>query len=431
MFNLRSNTTFNPYGPAVQLANSSSLFPLHLAECWRALGMETAIVSRYEQKSRVLDNGTKIISSCEFENCWIRLAKRFYPYLHDLEKIFVSHYKPSYRLKTGREEPDPWEPYFVAHLLDALPVASAAVSLRPRFVFGHEVGAYGLATAFCKNIPRILFPWGADVFLSAETSPIYYKLIKYSLNSADLIVPSSTTAARHIRERFGIPGDKVQEVSWGVDRSLFKRADSASRREICAKLGINPGATIVLNPRRFMPAWGCFVALDVFLQLAVEYPQTHFVLLGGQGTHDNVELGRKKIKEKGLIDRFTLFDTDIPLHKCAELMSVSDLFVSLLGRGDMRSWSVTQSAASGGIPIITDMPEYREMEKAGFSCFLINPESVEEILTAFRYALDHPDQMEELRHKNYKFIAENEDHHKQMKMMLNLIDSVCDKYSDR
>src|SRR5262249_11918377 len=155
-----------------------------------------------------------------------------------------------------------------------------------------------------------------------------------------------------------------------------RRADDEQRPVVCARWKIDPKATIVLNPRRFRPDWGAFVALDAFFQLALENVDTHFIMFGGLHTEQFTEKARAEIAKRGLSARFTILDGEAPLDTCAELMSISDVFVSLLGRGDMRSASVLQAAAAGAAPIVSDNDEYREMQRLGFAALLVKPNSI-------------------------------------------------------
>jgi len=266
------------------------------------------------------------------------------------------------------------------------------------------------------------------VFTYAESSPFQFAVAKLALNLVDLILPSSSTAAHHICERFGISSRKVQPVSWGVDRERFKRAEGESRQAIRRKWGIEPGALVFLNVRRFRPAWGGFVALEAFMRLASEHPSSHFILLAGQSTEDSIRQARERLQESGLLSRFTLLEGHTPLEVCAELMSISDAFTSLLGRGDMRSSSVLQAAAAGGIPIVSDTPEYREMEGLGFAGLFVRPDSVEEVLDALRFVARNPESAGPILARNNVYITEHEDYTKQMGKMLGLINEVCSKY---
>jgi glycosyltransferase involved in cell wall biosynthesis len=322
-----------------------------------------------------------------------------------------------------------WLPYFAGWVTAAWPTLRAAKAQRPRFVFGQEVTTYGLPTALCRGVPRIIFPWGGDVFTYAESSPFHFALTKFSLHAVDLIVPGSTTAAGHICKRFGVSPEKVRVIPWGVDLQLFKRADAEQRRTICSRWNIDPGATTILNSRRFRPDWGAFVALEAFIQMASENSSTHFIMLGGKDTEDFTRQARAQLEEKALASRFTILEGDASLATCAELMSISDVYLSLLGRGDMRSSSVLQAAAAGGAPIISDLPDYREMEQLGFVASFVQPDNVEEVVRAIRLYLQTPAKIRDTVAANDRYLAEHEDYSTQMDKLLSLITGVCARYA--
>lgn len=424
---------YNRDGPAVMLGNSTSLFPAMLAAHWRSKGMEVVLITHERDAPPALPDGTRIVRSSEYETPWTRTVtnRLLNPILYRLERT-VPRYKQRFTRITGvSADTELWLPYFADYVTAAWPTIRAAKAQRPRFVFGHEVTTYGLATALCRGIPRIMFPWGGDVFTYAESSPYHFALTKFCLRAADLIVPGSATGARHICERFGVSPEKVHPIWWGVDRKIFKRADAEQRRVVCSRWNIDPLATIILNPRRFRPVWGAFVALEAFIQIASEEPLTHFILFGGRETEDNTKQAQARLAEVGLSARFTVLEGDAPMDVCAELMSISDIFVSLLGRGDMRSSSVLQAAAAGGAPIISDLPEYREMEKLGFAAMFVRPDSVADVVAALRLCVDNPKKARELVASNEVYLAEHEVYSTQMDKLLSLIDEVCARYAAR
>jgi glycosyltransferase involved in cell wall biosynthesis len=420
-------------GPAVMLCDYTSIFPAQLATYWRSKASEVVLVTDRRDAPPALPDGTRIVRSCEYETRLTRTVARrvMSPILYRLENT-VPRFKQRFTRITGvSADTQLWMPNFVTYVTGAWPTARAALAQRPRFVFGHEATSYGPATALCRGVPRIIFPWGGDVFAYAEASPYHFAMVKLSLRAIDLILPSSTTAARHICERFGVPAEKVHAVSWGVDRRMFKRADAERREAVCAKWGIDPGATVFLNARRFRPIWGAFTALEAFMRLAAEEPSTHFVLFGGLYTEEFTAQAKAKLEEEGMLSRFTLLEGDAPLELCAELMSISNVFVSLMGRGDMRSVSVLQATAAGGVPVISDVPEYREMERNGFAARFVQPDNVEDVLAALRFCINNPEEASAMAARNELYIAEHEDYQKQMDKMLGLIDGVCDEYAAR
>jgi glycosyltransferase involved in cell wall biosynthesis len=417
-------------GPAVMLGEPTSLFPAQLAAYWRSKGMEVVLVTHRRDPVPTLPDGTRVVRSWDHETRLTRMLTRrlINPVLYRMERL-VPRFKQRFTRITGvSADTELWLPYFASFVAAAWSTTRAAQAQHPRFVFGHEVTTYGLPTALCRGVPRIIFPWGGDVFTYAESSPFHFALTKFCLRSVDLIVPSSKTAASHICERFGVSSAKVHHLSWGVDRQMFKKADPQKRKDVCAKWGIDHNATVVLNPRRFRPDWGAFVALEAFMQLASENSMTHFIMFGGKDTEEFTMQAQMRLEEKGLTSRFRILQGDAPIAVCAELMSVSNLFVSLLGRGDMRSASVLQAAVSGGVPVISDTPEYREMERLGFAGLFVRPDTVEDVLGALRFCLENPEAASEMVARNEVYIAKYEDYQKQMEKLLCLIDDVCADY---
>ena len=417
-------------GPAVMLAESTSIFPAQLATYWRSKGLEVVLVTHGPNALAALPDGTRVVQSHEYETRMTRsvTTRVMNPILWRMERL-MPRFKRRFTEVTGiNADTELWLPYLAAYVTAAWPTVKATRAQRPRFVFGHEVTTYGLPTALCRGVPRIIFPWGGDVFTYAESSPFHLVLTKFCLRSVDLIVPSSTTAARHICERFKISPQKVKAISWGVDRSKFKRADDEQRRALCAKWKIDPQASIVLNPRRFRPDWGAFVALDAFFQVASENSDTHFILFGGLHTEKFTEEARTEIAKRGLCARFTILEGEASLDTCAELMSISDVFVSLLGRGDMRSASVLQAAAAGAAPIISDNHEYREMQRMGFEALFVASDSVEQVSGALRTYLNDRSKAHKIVAQNDRYLEQHEDYSSQMDKMLRLIEDLCARY---
>jgi len=423
-----SLNTYNPNGPAVILGNAGSIFPRQLAAQWVARGLDVVIVTSNVTDDQSCPDGVRLVDSRDFRRPWMRWVRGVNPVLRWLERNVPRLLRRRYQRRTGREQPESWELFWVDHFWDSFSRARAAVSVHPRFVFGHEVCSYGLATVLCRGVPRILFPWGGDIYNAAECSPFIHAMVRYSLRHADLIVPSAIMAARHLSRRYGISADRVHAVSWGVDPSLFRRATSEERAEICCRYDIDPRSTIVLNVRRFQQLWGSRTALEAFLKLAAERADTHFVLFGGAGLEEEVHQAGTRIAEARLSQRFTLLEGNTPLMECAKLMSVADVFTSLMGRGDMRSASILQAMAAGGAPVIADLPEYREMERLGFAARFVSPADSTDTVAALRSLLDDPQRRQRMVEQNQRYIEEYEAADRQMDKLLQLIDSASLPY---
>jgi glycosyltransferase involved in cell wall biosynthesis len=426
-----ASSAFDPNGPAVMLGPVSSIFPQQLAQDWTRRGRSVSLVSEFDKTDPPNIDGVNLIDSRDYRRRRMRWVRAGNPVLRWLERTVPKWTLANYKRQTGRDQPQSWEWSWVDNFWDSYCRSRAALAQRPSFVFGHEASSHGLATSFCKGVPRILFPWGGDIFMCVECSPFINAIVKRALRNVDLIVPSSATAARYIPERFGVSPEKVRPVSWGVDLQTFKPANIADKRSIKESISAPENSKVVLNVRRFNPIWGAFDCLEACLRLATSREDVHFVFFGGAGTEEHLAKARQEIAANGHDLRFTLLDGNIPLQRCAEIMSVSDICISLLGRGDMRSSSVLQGTASGAVPVIIESEEYRSMQTAGFAAEFV-PENDPAALTAtLDRLLQNDNQMKSMTETNLAYIQQHEDHERQMDHLLELIDGVRNAYRAR
>jgi glycosyltransferase involved in cell wall biosynthesis len=319
-------------------------------------------------------------------------------------------------------------PSFAGPLSAAALLSRCVLSLRPRFVFGMEVFQHGMATALCKGVPRILMPWGGDIYLYPEASAVSSAMVRYALSRVDLVCPTSSSSVSHLVTRYGIPSRKIRVISWGVDRLLFRRATAPRRKEVLARFGVDPECDLFLNVRRFLPIWGCHIAMEAFRRYAKENPRAHFAMLGGTGTAELVREARKRLRAEGIEDRFLLFEGDTPFSDCVDLMSVAEAYVSLMLVPDMRSFSILQAAAAGGVPILSYQPEYREMERMGFCALFVDPRNPESVAETMRECVRNGRKAEEIRQNNETYIAKHEDQEVQMQQLRAAIEEVCRVY---
>ena len=412
-------------GPAVILGDADSLFPGALAGEWKARGLEVRIVTSRLRGPAVLPNGVPVIRSRPYQPAVTEfLFRRMKPLLGLAERAGERLRRAHYARVTGIPQAGPGEWLFAEQWRHSYGRARAALAQHPSFVFGHEASTYGLATAWCRGVPRILFPWGSDVTLHPESSCFVERMVRAALNGADLVLPSSVTAAEQIRRRFNLPEGKVLPLSWGLDLEMFRPAGPGRAAAIRSRLRIPPGATVLLNSRRFKPLWGAFEALEAFLRVAARRPEVHCVLLGGRNTEAETEAARRQVDSAGLGARFTLFQGDVPLQECADVMAISTIFLSLRSAGDMRSASVLQGAAAGAVPILVDTPEYRTMEREGFQARFVARAAPEEIASAIDELLDGPARRAALVASNRRHLEIHEDKTRQMDRLLALCQGV-------
>jgi len=245
-----------PDRPAVIIGNPASIFPRHLASLWRSLGLDPVIVTRHWSGERVLLDGTPVLASADAESpnqrrayrALERLLEAFEARLHVLQK---RRYASAMGLETH------YKPRASPAIVDALSISRFTRTLRPQLVCGQEVFAYGLAASLCRGCPRLVMPWGGDVYMYAETTSLAFALVKYALRHVDLVVAGSPLAASHLQARFGVPPERLHCGGlWALDRERFRRATPDENQRTRAQYGIRPDDLVIkINELREITDW--------------------------------------------------------------------------------------------------------------------------------------------------------------------------------
>jgi glycosyltransferase involved in cell wall biosynthesis len=416
-------------GPVVVAGNAGNLFPRHLASLWRSMGIDARIVTRRWHDNDLLADGTPIECTGLSET---PKGRRVYEWIERgasrVEAVVTTYQARRFRRAMGTETT--YRPAVSSVLPDALSISRYIRKLRPQFVCGQEVFSYGLATALSRGVPRVLMPWGGDVYMYADTTTLASMTVGFALRNVDLVVPGSTLARDHLHERFGVSPARMHCGGlWALDRQRFRRATASERGRICAKYGIDPSSLLVMNIRRFFPAWGCDVALKSLTRFAKRQSKTHVIMLGGNGTERFVASAREILANEGLSRRFTIFDGDLPLEDCASLMSTADIGISLMRERDMRPFaSILEAASCGAALVLGDQAEYRAMERLGFQAALCPSDDLEAVVRALERYAGSASLREEVATLNQDYLDRHEDGRKQATDLLQRIRAICDTY---
>ena len=177
---------------ALILGDPNSIFSRELAEILPSYGIEVGIVTGSRlapegswPRGQSLADGTAVLDSSAYET---PLQQRGYFLLQQrlgrLESVIIKRQRDRYeRAMRG----DQWcRPRFTPAVVDGLSIARLVRSIRPNFVVGEEASTYGLATAWCQGIPRILIPWGGDIFMYCDTTTFASRVVTHALRGLTL-----------------------------------------------------------------------------------------------------------------------------------------------------------------------------------------------------------------------------------------------------
>jgi glycosyltransferase involved in cell wall biosynthesis len=412
----------------VILGSADSLFVGMLAEQFQRRGHVVHVVS-LQDRGPAMPSGVAVIDA-RLGRSWAGRAalRAVRPIAHAIQRRWMERSLSRFRAATGEQRPEEWEWALWDQLEHAWRLSRIVMALQPRCVVGQELAGYGVPAALCRGVPRIMHPWGSDIFVTPESWPGADRLIRFAVRRADLLIPSSASAVEHLARRFGVSAERVCGVSFGVDPDSVVAISSEERARLCGKWGIDPNRVVVQNCRQFRRRWGCEEALAAFLLLAKERENTHFVLLGGASGVPEMDEARSRIEAAGLQGRFTVLQRRLSLQEYNELAQLSDVSVSLMTRADMRSASVLAHAAAGTPQVIAEHPEYRAMERNGFRATFVDPQDAAAAAAAMREYVDHPLLRQEVGEANRRYTLAHENQPRQLEIIMSRIDEVCRRH---
>ena len=377
--------------PAVIIGNPASIFPRHLASLWRSLGLDPVIVARHWSGERVLPDGTRILASADAESpnqrrayrALERLLDAFEARLHVLQK---RRYASAMGLETH------YKPRASPAIVDALSISRFTRTLGPQLVCGQEVFAYGLAASLCRGCPRLVMPWGGDVYMYAETTSLAFALVKYALRHVDLVVAGSPLAADHLQARFGVPPERLHcrrslGAGSGTVPAGHARREPAHARAIRdpprrsrdhERAPVLPGVGIGCRVR------GVRARRERAARRALRASRRSRHRGAGRGCARKTRAGRPLVTIHA-VRRRPAARRLRRAHVDRRHLRVAHARDSTCGRWPP-SW---RPPAPAEHPVVGDQPEYRAMEQLGFSAIFAAPGDAGSAAAAIeRYASD-------------------------------------------
>jgi glycosyltransferase involved in cell wall biosynthesis len=164
----------------------------------------------------------------------------------------------------------------------------------------------------------------------------------------------------------------------------------ALRDQIYQKLSVSQTSRLLLTVGRLAPQKGYLDLIPVIPHIVREFPDVRFVWAGeGQQRQELVS----KLREYDIEDKVLLlgYRSDVP-----SLLKASNLFVFPTHYEGGQSWAIAEAMAYG-LPIVcsnaSGIPEVIENHVHGL---LFKKEDSCDLLETLRWALRHPDQMQEM-----------------------------------
>ena len=192
---------------------------------------------------------------------------------------------------------------------------SVISKIKPDIIHAHYVVNYGLCGAYSGFHPFVLFPWGDDISVFPEVSPLHRFYVVEIMKRADAIIGYEDEVER-INALLG--EEKGRVVRDGIDVDLFKPADAKRKG----------GKIRILNLRKSEGDYHTEVLVKAIPLVTKVYDDVEFVMLrAGKEFSKLYELA----KELGVL-KYIKFVEPMPNERVPELMRSCDIYVDTFFR---------------------------------------------------------------------------------------------------
>jgi glycosyltransferase involved in cell wall biosynthesis len=293
---------------------------------------------------------------------------------------------------------------FGNNVFKALPYRREVRRIKPDLVHGFEALGYGFVLAHCGPYPKVLTPWGNDVYDWPKRSRLARWLVRRALKRADAISTNHPALAPYLAREFGIPHDKVTCFSWGVDLTIFKegyREDVAALRQ---RLGISADAPVMVSNRQMNAYWGIEEIVRAVPHVVREIPAVVFVFLRGSGSAEYERAMERLAEKEGVARNVRFVGEFLGPRAMAVFLNLAHVFVSV-PYTDLLSISVLEGMACGAIPVLSELDAYKTRVKDGENGFYVPVRDSAAIAERIIYCLKHPELKERMGKRNREIIS--------------------------
>lgn len=298
---------------------------------------------------------------------------------HDLLVLADPHTRT--RLEGCRQEVVAWNPVLnvLAFWLTPRPHGNALwksllyrpriAAFRPDVVHGFEAYYNGMATAWAGPFPKVLSPWGRDIFIDGTSGGLGGWMVGRALRGADRVTCNDESIAPFLTRTYGIEAEKIVAFSWGIDPGVFKKIDAEGLKGLREELGLGPGARVVLSPRKWGRLWGSDLLAKALPGVLAAAPEVVAVLIGPSvGSTEGLDL-REELERRCDPGRLRWLAPNQSSGRMAELYSLAEVFVSAAPK-DLLAQTILEGMGCGCFPVLSDLPAYAKHTKGGARALL-------------------------------------------------------------
>ena len=262
--------------------------------------------------------------------------------------------------------------------------------IQPDVVDVHGVSSYGMFALLPHGHPVIATSYGTDIYGSIAKSIGPRMIARAVLARANVVYSSTPFIEEYARNRLGVDiGKKLVTRSWGVPTREILRDAGSRRRQIRAEFGVADDERVILHSRHIAELWRPEVLLEAFKQLRHAHPETVLWYAYPRATPAGQELLARMMKrcvELG-VGQSVRFLGPQSYERIISIMHAADVYVCI-GRDDLLAASVLEAMLTGLVPVLADLPPYREVIESGENGILLERITAKSVERAIGAVLD-------------------------------------------
>lgn len=258
----------------------------------------------------------------------------------------------------------------------------------PDIIHAGDLYPPGLVAFFLKKtsgLPYVIYCHGEEI---TQTDRYRYQphVRNCIYKNADAVIANSEFSRKSLL-RIGVEKRRIHKITPGVDASRFR--PRAPKKELLERYCLQ-GKTVLLTVARLVPRKGHRLVLYALAQIAAEFPQVQYVVVG---TGPEEHALRQLAQEVGLGKRVT-FVGSVEQEILPDIYNLCDIMVmpNREEHGDIEGFGmVFLEANAAGKPVIGGRSGGAiEAIEEGRSGFLVNPHDANELAGCLkRLLLDH------------------------------------------
>jgi glycosyltransferase involved in cell wall biosynthesis len=270
-------------------------------------------------------------------------------------------------------------------------------------VHAHYISACGWIGSFLNFHPFILTAWGSDVNIDPDRSFFYRFLAKRAIRTADLITANSHDLIQKL-VTMGANPEEAHHIQAGleIERFPFQRGNDRLRQDLGLK-----DELIVLSTRSLSQVYNLDILVRAIPLVKREIPNVKFIFIY-RGTSEQENNLRRLIKNENAMDSVILVGSVDNFH-IAEYYQLADIFISITSSEGMPI-SLTEAMACGAVPVVSDLPVFRDWIKPNINGLIVQVRNVEITANAIVTLFKNPVMRDSISRVNRKLVVDKFDY---------------------